>query len=194
VVRNEIVPYRGGRFYFTAGRARRTGLELGTTLRAEGGVSLTSAFTFSRNTYVEYRVDSVHYDPAKAGRFADYSGNEIVGIPDAFFGSTLSVAPRAWRGVGVELGVQGASSYFADDANRVTVPGFATMSAGLSFDAPLPSRGVALRGFLTVNNLLDRRHVASAFLNPDVVGGVPVAFEPALPRNIVLSLSIARRR
>ena len=193
-VRNEIVPYRGGRFYFTAGSARRAGLELGTTVRSAGGVSLSSAFTFSRNTYTEYRVDSVHYDKAKAGRFADYSGNEIVGIPDVFFGTTLDLAPRALRGVGVQLGVQGASSYFADDANTVTVPGFATASAGLSYTAPVHASGIAVRGFLTVNNVFDRHHIASAFLNPDVVNGVPVAFEPALPRNVVLSVSLSRAR
>jgi hypothetical protein len=34
--------------------------------------------------------------------------------------------------------------------------------------------------------------VASAFLNPDVVNGAPVAFEPGLPRRLVVSLSLAR--
>jgi iron complex outermembrane receptor protein len=193
-VRNEIVPYRGGRFYFTAGSARRAGLELGTTLRAKGGVSLVNSFTVSRNRYSEYRVDSVHYDQSKAGRFADFTGNSIVGIPNLYFGTTLDAAPPALRGVGVQLGVQGASSYFADDANSVIVPGFATASAGISYTAPVRASGIAVRGFLTVNNLFDRRHIASAFLNPDVVNGVPVAFEPALPRNVVMSVSLSRMR
>ena len=43
---------------------------------------------------------------------------------------------------------------------------------------------------MTVRNLTDRRYVESAFLNPDVVGGQPVAFEPGLPRNVVFSLSL----
>jgi outer membrane receptor protein involved in Fe transport len=54
--------------------------------------------------------------------------------------------------------------------------------------------GVGLQGFFTVNNLFDRSYLESAFLNPDVVGGVPVAFEPGMPRNIVVSLSLTRTR
>jgi hypothetical protein len=163
-------------------------------LRAKGGVSIINSLTVSRNTYTEYRVDSVHYDPSKAGRFADFTGNSIVGIPNLYFGTTLDAAPPALRGVGVQLGVQGASSYFADDANSVIVPGFATASAGISYTAPVRASGIAVRGFLTANNLFDRRHIASAFLNPDVVNGVPVAFEPALPRNVVMSVSLSRMR
>ena len=70
-VTNEIVPYRGGRFYFTAGKARRIGAELGVTVFALEGVRLLAAVTASRNTYVTYVVDSVHY--GRPGRTADYS-------------------------------------------------------------------------------------------------------------------------
>ena len=49
------------------------------------------------------------------------------------------------------------------------------------------------RGFARVNNLFDRAYIASAFLNPDVVAGEPVAFEPGLPRNLVVGISLVRR-
>jgi hypothetical protein len=52
--------------------------------------------------------------------------------------------------------------------------------------------GVTARGAVRVDNLADRRHVASAFLNPDVVAGEPVAFEPGLPRQVVVSVSRGR--
>jgi hypothetical protein len=45
-----------------------------------------------------------------------------------------------------------------------------------------------------VENLADRRYVASAFLNPDVVGGEPVAFEPGLPRQVVVSVALGAGR
>ena len=54
--------------------------------------------------------------------------------------------------------------------------------------------GVGVRGFLAVNNLGDRSYLASAFLNPDVVNNVPVAFEPGLRRNVVVSLALVRTR
>jgi outer membrane receptor protein involved in Fe transport len=87
--------------------------------------------------------------------------------------------------------VQGTSSYYADDANQVTVDGYTVTSLSIGLDRPLRlGGGLGLRGHLTVNNLFDRAYVGSAFLNPDVVNSVPVAFEPGLPRNVLVSLSL----
>jgi hypothetical protein len=41
-------------------------------------------------------------------------------------------------------------------------------------------------------NLANRRYVASAFLNPDVVAGEPVAFGHRLPRHVVESVALGR--
>lgn len=78
-VSNEIVPYRGGRFYFTAGKARRMGVEFGARARTTFGLTLAGAATISDNTYTEYAVDSVHY--GRPGFFARCNGNRIVGVP-----------------------------------------------------------------------------------------------------------------
>ena len=191
-VTNEIVPYRGGRFYFTAGKARRTGAELGVTLYAWERVRLQAAVTASRNTYVTYVVDSVHY--GRPGQTADYAGNRIVGVPDVLCSGSAAYTLRGPVPLTAKLGLQGMSSYFVDDANAVSVAGFTTASLTLGFEDPLAlGAGFGLRGFVAVENLFDRRYVASAFLNPDVVGGVPVAFEPGLPRRLVVSLSLGVR-
>ncbi len=190
-VTNEMVPYRGGRFYFTAGKALRSGAELGLTLYAEGGLQLQGALALSRNTYDAYVVDSVHY--GRPGALADYSGNAVVGVPGAVYSASAGYTVRWPVPVLARLGVQGASSYFADDANTVSVPGYAIASFTLALAEPVAlGAGVGLRGFVTVNNLFDRRYTASAFLNPDVVGGVPVAFEPGLPRHLLVSVAITR--
>lgn len=193
-VTNEIVPYRGGRFYFTAGEARRRGVELGLNARAAGGVLFETALTLSDNTYRKYLVDSVHYDKAKAGVYADFSGNKVVGVPDVFGSVTVGIAPAALKGVAFRLVTQGFGKYFADDANTVVVPGYAIMNATISLDRPVPLGSVGLRGFLAINNLGDRSYLASAFLNPDVVNNVPIAFEPGLRRNVVVSVSLSRTR
>ena len=193
VVTNEIVPYRGGRFYFTAGKVHRAGAELGAHARLAHGWAATGALTLSRNTYEQYLVDSVHY--GHPGHFADYGGHDVVGIPKVFFNGTLSWAPDAARGLRAQLGVQQTGAYFADDANRVTVPSSAVLSAGLHADRAIElGHGVGLRGSLVVQNLTDRRYIASAFLNPDVVLGVPVAFEPGLPRQVIVSVALVRAR
>jgi len=190
-VRNELVPYRGGRFYFTAGRARRVGAELGLRLRAAGGLSLATALTWSRNTYVEYLVDSVHY--GRPGRTADYSGNRIVGVPDLIATVQAAYEPPWAERLRLQFGVQGNSRYWADDANTIAVGGFLVASATVGLREPLPvGGGLAVGGFVTVDNLFDRRYVASAFLNPDIVDGVPVAFEPGLPRRVLVGLNLTR--
>lgn len=191
-VTNEVVPYRGGRFYFTAGKVRRQGAELGVTAHLAGDLRLQSAVSFSRNRYLAYAVDSVHY--GVSGAFADYGGNRVVGVPDAVYALSLDHALPLARGVSARITVQGSSRMYADDANNVAVPGHRVVNATLAVTDPVPlGAGMGLRGFITVNNLLDKRYLASAFLNPDVVNGVPVAFEPGLPRHLVVSLGITRR-
>jgi iron complex outermembrane receptor protein len=191
-VQNEIVPYRGGRFYFTAGEARRTGVEVSLSAQAKHGFRLDNALTLSKNTYEKYVVDSVHY--GKAGAFADYSGNLIVGIPKWFYSSNLvwseSTAPL---GLGFSVGVQGVGSYFADDANIVNVPASHLINASLRADRLVQAGGVTLKGFVTVENAGDRKFIGSAFLNPDIVSGKPLAFEPGMPRAVTVSFSVVRR-
>ncbi len=188
-VRNEIVPYRGGRFYFSAGRVRRVGAELGLRADLAGGWSLGSALAWSDNNYLEYVVDSVHY--GVPGARADYAGNRIVGVPDVVAGAQVAWEPgRAPLRVQVALDASG--SYWADDANSVRVPGYSIWSVSVGTRRPLPlGGGIGVGGFATVANLFDRAYVASAFLNPDVVNGVPVAFEPGLPRHLLVSLTLS---
>jgi iron complex outermembrane receptor protein len=194
-VTNEIVPYRGGRFYFTAGEARRTGLELGVQATAQHGLSLKSAITLSKNTYEKYLVDSVHYNAAKAGVFADYSGNEIVGVPGYFYSTALAFAPAAApAGLGLQLGLQGTGQYFADDANAVKVPESHILSLSLRADRLLHVGDTFVRGFVSIENLTDRKWVGSAFLNPDVVSGAPLVYEPGMPRSVLVSFSVSRGR
>ena len=191
-VTDEVVPYRGGRFYFTAGRVRRRGAELSLRLAARGGVSLQAAISWTDHRYTSYVVDSVHY--GRPGSVADYSGNRVVGVPAWTEAFALDIAPAAVKPIRARFGVQGMSSFFADDANQVRVPAYriATLTVG-TYEALAVGGGLGVRAFVTVHNLFDRRHIASAFLNPDVVGAEPVAFEPGFPRHLVVGLSLLTR-
>ena len=192
-VTNEIVPYRGGRFYFTAGQARRVGFEVGLKANARGGVRFENAITLSKNTYEQYVVDSVHY--GKPGKTADYSGNHIIGIPSWFYSSNIVIAPaKAALGLGAHFGVQGTGKYFADDANSVNVAESHILGMGIRADRLLHMGDAVVRGFVTIENLTDRRWIGSAFLNPDVVNGAPLAYEPGMPRSVTVSFSVSRGR
>ena len=193
-VKNEIIPYRGGQFYFTAGSARRRGAELGVRVATSAGLSVQAALTWNSHRYTEYLVDSVHYDTTKPGVFADYSGNHVVGVP-AFTGSlALDVTPAALKPVRLRVGVENIGSFYTDDANQVNVPSYRIANASLGTDQPFAlGARLGINAFVTVNNLFDSRYIASAFLNPDVVGGEPVAFEPGLARNVVVGVSLVAR-
>ena len=187
-VRNEIVPYRGGRFYFSAGRVRRQGAELGVALTGRAGLGARGALTLNRHRYVAYPVDSVHY--GVPGRVADYRGNSVVGVPSIHYGALLSYAPRALL-LRLEAGVTGVGRYYADDANTIDVPGHALLDARVAFDDPVAfGRRLGLRGFVSVSNLTGRRYIGSAFLNPDILNGEAVAFEPGRPREFVVGITV----
>lgn len=189
-VRNEIIPYRGGRFYFSAGKVRREGAELGAAVDGVKGFSVRGSMTWSRNRYTEYVVDSVHY--GVPGRSASYAGNEVAGIPDVFYGFSVAHDISLGLPLAARLDARGVGDYFLDDANAVSVPGYQTLDFTLAL-RPVELGGAAqLSGFVTVSNLLDRRFIASAYTNPDIVNGVAVAYEPGAPRSVVVSLSISR--
>ena len=191
-VKNDIIPYRGGRFYFTAGKTQRTGIELGTAVQFNNGFSFNGAFTFSNNKYQDYRVDSVHYDLKKTGKFADYSGNKVAGIPELFYNFGLTYSPSELHGVFISIGLNGIGKYYVDDANTLSVPSFNVLNATIGLNKPIEvAGGFSVRGFLTVNNLFDLKYASSAFINPDIVNNEAVFLEPGMPRNFVLSISFS---
>lgn len=195
-VKNEIIPYQGGRFYFTAGRVRRRGAELGARVGTSAGIAVQAALTWNSHRYTEYIVDSAHYPGSTPGSFADYSGNRVVGVP-AFTGAlALDITPVALRPVRLRFGVENMGSSFADDANQVKVPSYRIANLSVGTDSPVwLGATLGLNGFVTVNNLFDSRYIGSAFLNPDVVPGTgePIAFEPGFPRNFVVGVSFVAR-
>ncbi|HYN81470.1 MAG TPA: TonB-dependent receptor [Gemmatimonadaceae bacterium] len=191
-VTNDIVPYRGGRFFFTAGKVRRRGVEAGASLVLPAGLELRGNASYSRNRYIEYTVDSVHY--GKPGAIADYAGNAVAGVPGTSYFASVAHPLGPVIPLRLELSLRGVGDYFADDANVVRVPDYHTVALTMSTSRLIHlSSQIGLRAFVAVENLTDRRYIGSAFVNPDVVNGVPVAFEPGSPRAFVVSVSLGWR-
>jgi len=191
-VNNDIIPYRGGRFYFTAGKTHRMGLELGTSVQFSKGFLFNGAFTFSSNKYAEYLVDSVHYDLSKAGKFANYKDNKVAGIPDLYYNFGLTYSPLEFNGAFISVSMNGIGKYFVDDANKLSVPSFNVFNVSIGLNKPVKIVGeLSFTGFLTVNNLFDLKYASSAFINPDIVNKEAVFLEPGMPRNFVLSFSFS---
>jgi outer membrane receptor protein involved in Fe transport len=191
-VRNDFIPYRNGRFYFTAGKTQRMGIELGARIELVNGVSFEGALTVSRNRYLEYKIDSVYYNSTKVNIFADYKDNSVAGVPDAFYSVAVKYAPAFSSVASLRVSVQGMSSYVVDDPNLYTVPSWCTLNAMLNVhQIHLWKGGLSVSGFFGVQNLLNRKYIGSAWINPDLnARGEPIYIEPGLPRNVVGSLSL----
>ena len=197
-VTNEIVPYNGGRYYLTAAKARRQGAEVGLNAVSRIGVFGNAALTFSNNKYRDYVVDSAVIfpnDPTKIGKTADYSDNKVVGVPSTLANIELGTEVPGFRALRLKAGVEHSGKYFADDANRVDVPTYTILNLTAELRDPIMIAGnFGVRGFVSVKNITDKNYIGSAFLNPDLVGGVPAAFEPGMPQAVTVSLSVGRLR
>ncbi len=188
-VTDDIIPYRNGRFYFTAGKTERMGVEIGGNIQFTNGFSVNAAFTFSNNEYKEYTVDSIHY--GNPGKVADYSGNEMVGVPNLFYNIGVKYASTALMGAYISANLQHVGDYFADDANKINVPAYAILGARVGIDhLSIGSSKFYVGGFAGVNNLTDEKYIGSAWLNPDVVSGSARYIEPGLPQNFIGALSL----
>ena len=61
-------------------------------------------------------------------------------------------------------------------------------------DEPTPGGEPDDKDWLTLRNATGRSYIGSAFLNPDLVGTAPAAFEPGMPRSVLVSLTVGRLR
>ncbi|MBI4429086.1 MAG: TonB-dependent receptor [Ignavibacteriales bacterium] len=164
-IRNEIVPYNGGAYYFSAGQSRRHGAEFAAQAFLFSGFSFSTSITYLDAEYVSYLSD-----------FIDYKGNEVPGISSLLFNSRARFVSSG--GLTIELAVDHWGEYFADDANTLTIPSATTLNSNVAYSFLLgPLTGTLMAG---VQNLLDLKYASSAFINP-VAGSY---LEPGLPRNI----------
>jgi len=193
---NDIIPYRGGRFYFTAGETNRLGFESLLQFDLAYGLELKSAFTFMSSKYVEYKVDSSYYDKNKTGIFADYKNNKVAGIPDYFYSINLNYIPEFLDFILIGLNLQGVSSYFSDDANQYEVPSYNIINAKISTARPIwLTKYFGINLYAILNNLTDTKYSGSAFINPDLETKTksPFYLEPGMPLNIAFGFEIKWR-
>ncbi|MBI5326288.1 MAG: TonB-dependent receptor [Ignavibacteriae bacterium] len=189
---NDIIPYRGGKFYFTAGKTKKFGAEFGLGARFFKSLDINASLTYMNSKYKDYKIDSVHYDTTKAGLFADYSENKVAGIPDIIYNITLRYSPEWFKYAFLEMNFESVGKYFADDANQFTVPAYSVINLRLGTAEPISiTNGLGINLYASVNNLTDSKYAASSFINPELEKGtgLPVYLEPGLPRNFVFGLS-----
>ena len=163
-VKNDIVPWGGGAYFYTAGKSRRRGVELGLDWAPIERTLISVATTLSDNKYLEYRNDLGTYD-----------GNKIAGLPRTVVSG--SVRHTLVSGISGEVSAEHVGKYFANDANSAEAPAYTLLGATLGVSRAMGNGSV--RFFVAGNNLTDEHYVASVFIN----GTDDEYFEPGLPRS-----------
>ncbi|HEY4611540.1 MAG TPA: TonB-dependent receptor [Bacteroidota bacterium] len=179
-IKDEIVPYNGGEWFFSAGESRRYGFESGAQLDVRGGFSLKTALTYLD---AEYRTYS--------NELGDFSGKRVPGIAPFVFNARARYLAAA--GLAAELGIEHVGSYVADDINDAAVPAYTLLHGSLGYVFQLGEFRVQTH--VGVNNMTNEKYTASAFVNPVTRGsdGSPIApafLEPGLPLNAYAGIDI----
>jgi iron complex outermembrane receptor protein len=179
-IENEIIPYDGGVWFFSAGKSRRYGLELGAQIDLRYGFSLKTAVTYLDAQYVTY-----------ANELGNFAGRKVPGIPSTVVNARLHYTSPF--GIAAELGVERLGLYYADDANSASVPSYALLNASAGYTVRL--QPLSVHAYVGVENITDKRHASSAFINPTTrtTSGLPIApayLEPGLPQNIYGGLNL----
>jgi outer membrane receptor protein involved in Fe transport len=188
LARNELVPYGGGRFYVNAARSTRSGTEAALTVSTDWGAALRLALTYGRYRYAHYRIDSSYF--GRSG-VVDYSGHAIAGVPELLGSAQLWLPLPTGLPLRWEVELQHTSSYYADDANTVTVPAALLLSTAVRATEELRLGDVGLLPWVELRNALNRRHVGSVYINPDRdARGRPLFAEPGMPRALNLGLQL----
>lgn len=164
-------PEVGGRAFFrNAGKTHNDGAEVGLSVSPVGGLTLKGAYTYAHYRFAEYQLADG----------TSLNGNRLPGVPEHFwrFGLRTSLPAHFYLDADHTI----ATSVAADDANTPTLV-VGAWSAGVTnlrvgWDGEVGQMEIA--PFVGVNNLWDRRYVASVTLNG--VGGR--VFEPA-PRRVI---------
>ncbi len=194
-VANEIIPYSSGRYYQTAGTARRRGIEIGMTAQSNVGAFVSGAIGLNDHVYSRYVVDSAVMDASKSGKRADLSGNRVMGVPRATANVEIGTEVPRLRALRLKAGIEHSGQYYANDANTVVVPAYRLVNVTAELREPIAAgNGWGVRGFVTLHNATNRKYIGSAYLNPDLLGGEPAAYEPGMPRSLTVSLSLGRVR
>ncbi len=175
-VRDEIVPYNGGAWYFSAGKSHRAGLEIGADVEIRYGIAIKAALTLLDATYDEYE-----------NNLGDFAGNDVPGIPNFAGGGRLRY--QSPFGLEAEVGLDYVGSYCADDAGMAKVPSYTLVGGALGYTL----RGVTetLSAQVGVQNVFNRHYAASAYINPAVRAGSPAYLEPGLPRNFFGGIKVS---
>ena len=170
----------GGRStYLNAGRTTRRGVEFSYVGQWTGSLRATLSATL---------LQAVFKDSFKTGSGSPIaSGNTLPGTPERYAFAELVWQPAGgWGGFNTGIEVVHSSRLWVDDANRDYAPAATVVALRAGFAQHI---GVwRLEQRVRLDNALNRNYVGSVIVNESNKR----YFEPALPRNWLLAMTVSR--
>ena len=166
-----------------AGRSNHAGLESlisWTILRGHQpgtGLQLLHSFQYSGNRFVEFVDDD-----------ADYSGNELPGIPD--YKNNLILKWLTGMNIETSMALQMVGKQYLADDNEGMYQAYQTLDWNISYTHDISSNfGFSVA--LGINNIFDQSHASMILINAPSFGGSPPRYYyPGMPRNFYLTLTL----
>ncbi len=184
---NEIVTAasaNGQTSYKNAPGTSRTGWELAANAQLSDHISASLSAS---------SIDAKYAQTFNSGTTTIASGNKIPGIPDSSNFAEIAWASEAFTnnhkaslGTRVALEWQQVGRIFANDLNTESADGRSVFNLSLSHRWAWNQGLVSLYGRL--NNISDARYVGSVLVNQTATP--PQSYEPAMPQNWMLGLSV----
>ncbi len=180
-VRDQLISFRteegGDRdFYRNAGKTRHDGFEIWLRWQPVSWLELMTNYNRSHFTFRESVTEDENVTFSR--------GNRLPGIPDHRLMSELTLTPRSIR---ISFSAEILDSYYVNNANTATNPGFEVFHLNLSHDGIAITEHILLAPFLTVNNLTNTRYNSSVSINANFGR----YYEPAPGRAIYAGFSLA---
>lgn len=183
-VRNAIVQSRvldGTAFFQNAGRTRNSGIEAGASLRLGGIASVNAAYTWSNLKFADYRQTT-------GARVDTLDGKQLPGVPPQQL--RIGLRSGSVRGFTIDADQTWTSALFADDLNRIRVPGWGTGVTNVRAAWTSSWSGYRVEPFVGLLNAQNNAYIGAVTVN----GAFGRVLEPAPLRNWYFGVDIGVAR
>lgn len=172
IIENEIVPfvYDNAFFYRNAGKTRRYGLEAGFNTDIVKGLTLKTAYTFSKFQYLEYQALIINPSPFTETT-EDYSNNIVPSVPEHQFSGELGYSRSfaKYYSAFIKGNLRYVGSMFVNDKNVDSLKTSDYLLLGAQIGFAVNYKGLNVTAYAGVDNIGDKKYVS--FININDMGG-----------------------
>lgn len=173
LIQDEIIPFvvDNAYFYRNAGKTRRIGVEAGFNTEIVKGLTIKSAYTYSKFEYIDYKALVIKTAPNFSEKVENYSNNIVPSVPVNLLSTEIGYSNTfaKYYTAFIKGNAKFVGSMFVNDKNvdSLKTEDYLVLGAqlGLSFNYG----GFNITGFAGVDNIGDKKYVS--FININDLNG-----------------------